>query len=232
MKLNSYSQNNSRLNFKNNATEPVNVLIRSHEIQVENWELGKTAQELYTWYDRFNKEFFDSKLGVAVLSFENSRITTLGHYVPGRNGIGIEGNINLNSRHLDRAKWCLLRTLLHEMIHQYQIFTNEDDSHRSHKNYHRKSFRVRAETLGIPCDARGHSIEPPKGPFVDFLRQYGINIKSQKTIGNLPKMVGSSKLKKFSCKCTPPINVRVADITRFSAKCNHCGGDFISAEVY
>ena len=110
------------LNVKNTETEPVNVLIRSHETQTEDWELGKTAQDLYVWYDRFNKRFFDSKLGVAVLSFEKSRITTLGHYVPGRNGIGVEHNINLNHRHLDRPKWCLLRTLLHEMLHQYQVF--------------------------------------------------------------------------------------------------------------
>lgn len=226
------STQNSRLNFKNNVPEPVNVQIRSHETQIEDWDLGKTAQEIYSWYDLFNKEFFTSKLGVAVLSFDPGRVSTLGHYVPGRNGIGIEHNINLNSRHLDRPKWQLLRILLHEMLHQYQVFFKEDDCKRSHNNYHKKSFRTKAESLGIPCDSRGESINPPTDPFVAFIKQHGVNVELENiTHESLDMGVkGNSKLKKFSCQCTPPINVRVADIRRFSAKCDHCGQNFDAAD--
>ncbi len=87
MKLNSCNQNLS-LNLKN-ETEPVNVQIRTHETQIKAWELAEKAQELYLWYDLFNKKFFQSGLGVAVLSFDKVRINTLGHYVIGRNGIAL-----------------------------------------------------------------------------------------------------------------------------------------------
>lgn len=220
---------NLRLNFKNNATEPVNVLIRSHETQTEDWELGETARELYVWYDRFNKRFFDSKLGVAVLSFDKSRITTLGHYVLGRNSIGVTNNINLNSRHLNRPKWELLRTLLHEMLHQYQVSFQEDNK-SSHNNYHKKAFRTTAKFFGIPCDFRGQSIDPPTDPFVAFLKQHGVELDNVVCESPVVGVKGSSRLKKYSCQCTEPFIVRVADIRRrFEAKCNHCGQDFKSA---
>lgn len=214
------------LNVENTGTEPVNVLIRSHETQTEDWEFGETAQELYVWYDRFNTRFFDPKLGDTVLSFEKSRITTLGHYVLGRNGIGITNNINLNSRHLNRPKWELLRTLLHEMLHQYQVSFSGDNK-SSHNNYHKKAFRTTAKLFGIPCDSRGQSIDPPTDPFVGFIRQHGVDVELEK----IAPISGSSKLKKFFCQCNPPVNVRVADVSRFSAKCNHCSQNFKSAEV-
>ena len=226
MKYNSPNKN-LRLNFKNNVPhDPVNILIRSHETQIKDWDLRKSAQELYSWFDRFNREFFDSRLGIAVLSFDVSRISTLGHYVPGRNGIGIEHNINLNSRHLNRPKWCLLRTLLHEMLHQYQESLNQEIKIH-HGNYHNKAFQAKAESLGIPCDSGGGSIDPPTDPFVAFLKLHGVDVKVQ----SLPiRRIGISKLKKFSCQCIPPINVRVADVSRFSAKCDHCGKNFEAAD--
>lgn len=228
MKFDQANQN-SRLNFKNNVTEPVNALIRSHETQTEDWGLGEMAQELYSWYDLFNKEYFSSELGAAVLSFDSSRITTLGHYVPGRNGIGIEHNINLNSRHLNRAKWRLLRTLLHEMLHQYQESSNQKIK-LPHNSYHNKTFQNMAKSLGIPCDAYGHSVEPPTDPFVAFLKQHGVELENGVCESPVIEVKGSSRLKKYSCQCTEPFIVRVADIRRrFEAKCNHCGQDFKSA---
>lgn len=214
---------NSVLNLKN--PEPVNVQIRTHETQIKDWELWGKAQELYSWYDLFNKEFFESKLGVAVLSFDKTRINRLGHYVIGRNGIGIEHNINLNFLYLDGEKWRLLRTLLHEMLHQYQMSFELKDKIRQ-GNYHNKAFRNKAISLGIPCDSYGHSIEPPTDPFVAFLKQHGVEVDLTCKVSEHELLgKGRSTLAKFSCQCNPPINVRVAD-QRFSAKCNHCGQDF------
>lgn len=223
VKLNSLNQNSS-LNLKNKEIEAVNVQIRTHETQIKDWELLEKAQELYLWYDLFNKEFFESGLGIAVLSFDKVRINTLGHYVIGRNGIGIEHNINLNFLHLDREKWRLLRTLLHEMLHQYQMIGLEDEVCRG--NYHNKAFRNKAISLGIPCDFQGHNIEPPTDPFVAFLKQHGVEVDFTCEVNEHELLgMGRSTLDKFSCFCIPPINVRVAD-HRFSAKCNHCGQDF------
>ncbi len=227
VKFGSLNQNLS-LNLKNKGTEPVNVQIRTHETQIKDWELAEKAQELYLWYDLFNKEFFQSGLGVAVLSFDTVRINTLGHYVIGRNGIGIEHNINLNFLHLDRKKWQLLRTLLHEMLHQYQMSFELKDKIRQ-GNYHNRVFRNKAISLGIPCDFQGHNIEPPTDPFVAFLKQHGVEVDLTCEVSEHELLgIGRSTLDKFSCFCIPPINVRVAD-HRFSAKCNHCGKDFMPA---
>ena len=206
------------LNLKNGHAELVNVQIREHEIKTAEWELREQAQELYRWHDLFNKRFFDSKLNHAVLSFDRTRRDVLGHYVIERNGIGVADNININFVHLRREKWQTLETLLHEMAHQYQ---KSIGILKRGNNYHNKGFRNMMASFGFSCDNQGCHTGLPKDPFVSFLKEHGIEVTKVIYV----KGQGRSKLKKFSCQCNPPINVRVAS-KRFSARCNHCGEDF------
>lgn len=46
----------------------------------------------------------------------------------------------------------------------------------------------------------------------------------------LPQLGGSSKLKKWSCQCSPPINVRVA-VAHFHARCLWCRELFRTTET-
>jgi len=231
-KMSQISQQKFSLNIKNSSQpEQINVRICEHEVKLNDWIFKPNADFTYDWHNQFNKEFFNSKLPLAVLSFAKTRHATLGHYVLGRNSIGVRDNINLNSVHLDSKKWQTLRTLLHEMAHQW-IETYGHPGKSAKCNYHNKEFRSLVESFGIPCTSRGYSIDPPEDPFISFLRKNGIEVNLEDVESSTVQITGGhSKLKKFSCECNPPINVRVAD-SRFSAKCNHCGANFKPAEAY
>jgi len=202
----------------------INDVIKEHEMTEKDWYLQKDAKDYYVWMDRFNKKFFDSKLTTAVLSFEKSRVSTLGHYVTERNAIGIQDNINLNSVQLCREEWQILTTLLHEMVHQYQrrlgSFSDKENVKRG--SYHNKEFLDMTKSFGLTYNKKGQRIAKPEGLFVEFLKEHNVEITEET---NYVKPVGKSKLKKFSCQCEPPINIRVGR-SEFSAKCNICNEDF------
>lgn len=68
---------------------------------------------------RFNAERFGGVLGTPVMRVSRRMKARLGHYAPGRRGIGAE--IAISVRHLRRdGVREALHTLLHEMVHQWQ----------------------------------------------------------------------------------------------------------------
>ena len=222
---------NCSLNSKNEFGS-INCKIREHETKEKDWRLHETAEEFYRWFDLFNERFFEFKLETAVISFESTRRDVMGHYVIERNAIGVKDNININSKYIDGKKWENLDTLLHEMTHQFQRRLGKKKDRAQRKgNYHDKEFKQMMASFGLICDSRGCHIEPPKDPFVSFLREHGVEVDIEngtKTVlesKNSEQWPDTTKLKKFSCECDPVINVRVAD-KRFSGKCNHCGKDF------
>lgn len=206
--------------------QKINVSIREHGCTAVDWELKDMAKEIYTWFDRFNKRFFDNRLEQSVISFEPTRISNLGHYHTELNGLGLQDNINLNYKQLkSREKWQVLSTLLHEMVHQYQrrIGTFSDKEHREkYVNYHNKEFLKMTETFGLIHNNKGHRIAMPKDPFVSFLKEYKVEITPERFA---ERTKGTSKLRKYSCKCEPAINIRVAT-SEFSATCNICKKEF------
>jgi len=206
----------------------INNRIRQHETSVKQWKYQDLADELYNWHDKLNKKFFEDKLGPAVISFDKAGVRTLGHYVLEKNGIGVEDNININKVYLYRHLWETLRTLLHEMGHQYQKAFGK----RGSGGYHNKDFQSMLTEFGIPCDSRGCSMDPIADPFRSFLKEHSVEISEESLDRPIKiEIKGKSKLKKYSCQCNPPINIRVAD-RRFAGKCNHCNEDFMPAEAY
>src|SRR5581483_4211092 len=87
--------------------ESINCAVRDHEITTE-WDHRELAETLHRFAERFNAEFFGGSLPCVFLTFEHARITTLGHYRPGRNAVGAVHEINLNTRHLGRPLFDLL----------------------------------------------------------------------------------------------------------------------------
>lgn len=204
--------------------KPINDEIKKHEVTDREWEFQGYAEEYYKWMELFNQEFFEGKLPTAVLSFERTRVTTLGHYHTDKNGIGIEDNINLNSLHLCREKWQILSTLLHEMVHQWQrrlgSFSTKENPSKG--NYHNREFLDMTEGFGLIHNKKGQRVAPPKGRFVEFLAKHDVEITEET---HYERKKTTSKLKKYSCACNPPVNIRVAR-EEFSARCNECGEDF------
>ena len=79
------------------VTDKINVEIMDNELKATDWELHGLASELRWWIDFFSAAFFkDQPIPLPVLSFEKTRVTTLGSYRLGHNDIGVKENINLN----------------------------------------------------------------------------------------------------------------------------------------
>jgi hypothetical protein len=65
--------------------DTINIAIRENEKAVTDWALSDLAKLLYWWTDIFNMEFFkEQPVPVPALSFEKTKVGTLGHYVLGR----------------------------------------------------------------------------------------------------------------------------------------------------
>ena len=204
--------------------ESINIAIRENEKSTRDWDLSGLAKKLYWWVDFFNLEFFAGQpVPVPVISFERTNVNNLGHYVIGRNAIGVKENININSAHLKRPLWEILATLLHEMTHSWQV------SYGSPSNnwYHNKKFRAKMIEFGIFTNKKGCHIKVGD-PFMTLLKDQGVEFSDVDLSDGaiiLPPAVkpkGNSKLKKWSCGCTI---VRVA-VKDFQAKCIKCGNEF------
>ena len=91
-------------------TEKVNIEIMNNELEAVDWSLNPLAWELYWWVHFFQVAFFgDTPVPTPALTFEKSRVTTLGHYRIGRNDWAVREQINMNRLHLNRPLWRYIR---------------------------------------------------------------------------------------------------------------------------
>lgn len=212
--------------------EATNKAIKEIEISTKEWMFSNLSEQLYTWFDIFNEQFFENKLKIPVVSFQRKRVNNLGHFVVGRNSLGLKWNININAYYKDLALIDTLATLLHEMIHQWQQEFGKKKGSNNNNNYHNVEFRKKARLMGIPNNQSGIILDY-KSPFLTLIKSYGISLKSQLLSDHkdgkekadafkLTRKRGMSKLKKWSCGCT---NVRVA-IADFRAKCLKCNNEY------
>ncbi len=194
--------------------EPINDALKGHAEKAP-WNHAALARDLYTWAERFNVEF---KLNVTApaIAIDRDRTRFLGTYREGRDGYGIRDRITMNTAYLDRPYWEVLRTLLHELLHQWQAVHGKT----SRTAHHNREFREKARTLGLIVDAKGVTSHEP-GPFTALLDRHGVQVGGGEPVVAKPPQRPGSKLKKWSCGCT---NVRVA--VELSAVCRRCGKDF------
>ena len=203
--------------------DTINIAIRENEKAVTDWALSDLAKVLYWWTDIFNMEFFkEQPVPVPALSFEKTKVGTLGHYVLGRNAFGIRENISINMVHLDRPVWDILATLLHEMCHSWQAAYGKP----SHSWFHNKEFRQKMLEMGIVVNGKGCHLGV-QDPFVFILKKHGVKVSGKQSPDGIIKIPpkakpkGTSKLKKWTCGCT---NVRAA--VALEATCDTCGNKF------
>ena len=105
------------------------------------------ARELSDWHQRYNAERFGGELRAIDVRVSRRMRTRLGHYAAA-NKAGDPAEIVISRYHvrrhgLDEA----LRTLLHEMVHQWQDEQGMELDHRA-------GFRAKARAVGIPPFAR------------------------------------------------------------------------------
>lgn len=106
--------------FKSHAASDadVNSHLLVHGAATDTWSYQPLYEELVTWCARFNHAFFGGVLPPPAISLDRGR--ALGTYTPWRDGLALKYRININSKHLRRAKADVLRTLLHEMLHEWE----------------------------------------------------------------------------------------------------------------
>lgn len=182
--------------------------------------------ELYRWIELFNSALFKKKeISEINISFEKSRINTLGNHIIIRSNSEMRENINLNSAHLNRPLWEILLTLLHEMTHIWQ--TNYGKP--SNSWFHNNEFKKKMLDFGIVCNSKGNLLSVVD-PFVFLLKKHGVSFgyndsfKEKVKIFPKAKLKGKSKLKKWQCPCGQTVRVGKKD---FYARCDLCGDKFI-----
>ncbi len=201
--------------FKPHSSKPIYSVLAEHQRTEQEWELRELLTWLQTWAERFNSAF-TLEVPEVSLCVDWLPRRRLGHFRHGHNGFGLQAEITLNRRHLDRREpWELLGTLLHELLHAWQ----ERHGRPGKNNYHNKQFREQARTLGLVIDTRGHTQYEPDSPFFKLLAEHGVETPAIPPMEYVVR--GSSKLKKWRCQCQPPINVRVA-VAHFHARCLWC----------
>jgi len=208
--------------------EQINIDIRDNELSTCDWAMNPLAWELYWWVDFFNIVFFKGEpVPTPALTFERSRVNTLGFYRVGFNDFAVKDQINLNRLYIDRPLNETLQTLVHEMVHSWEhIYVPEEK--RTKNWYHTKAFRVKIAEIGILTNEKGCHIGIGD-PFVHLLRLHAVSFNGAKRnpkglilIPPKKKPKGKSKLKKWSCGCQ---NVRIGK-AEFHATCDICGNKF------
>jgi hypothetical protein len=208
--------------------------IRRHVEAAIDWEWHEIASQLYVWTDRFNDRFFEHGMPETVLSFESMDHRILAAYTLRRNAQGLLYEITFNTKHLRRALWETLETLMHEYVHLWQQNFGE---HPVQRNYHNVEFVQRCEALGLhPAVGSGAHLKPADGVFAEFLKGHSIaepepirgvklNPKGKPLdwwANPRERRRGRSTLVKWSCGCQ---NVRVGT-KEFHAQCLKCGRVF------
>lgn len=170
---------------------------------------------LYTKHDEYNKEYFDGKLSIPLITIEKMSNKTLGSYRYEADTSGIENHIYMNRNFIAlNTETRILETLRHEMIHQYQdevLYEKYgDDGNLIHEGdkrpaeWHNKAFKELAAILGIPAE--------------------GIHCTGNPA--HMPE--AKSYNRKFACGCiaTNGYPLTIWSTREVNATCNVCGKPF------
>lgn len=203
------------------------ALAEHQQTGTAGWDLEDIMKKLHDWAGIFRFQF---KLEIPSVPLRMARLrwNCLGHFMPGFNDFGLQNEIALDVKHLiyrleTGSWWEVLATLLHEQLHFWQQLNGKPPK-PGPGNYHNIQYRGKAERLGLIISDRGVNEDyVADGPFLRLLEEKGVEVPKimfQDRASRLRKRQGS-KLKKWSCGCKRPINVRVA-VQDFQAECLKC----------
>lgn len=197
--------------------------LQNHQIENAEWELTEFLKWLHEWRGYFALEVAEIASVAAVsLCVDHLPKKRYGHFRHGVNGFGLKGEIALNRLYvMDREPWEILGTLFHELLHAWQ----EEHGKPGKGNFHNKEFRAKALEFGLIIDSKGVTQYAPDSVFLRILTKYGVEVPEIPEVEEVEKTPGKSKLKKWSCQCEPPVNLRVA-VPEIHVHCLECDCDF------
>ena len=194
--------------------------------------LKPIIDKLESLFSNFNQKFYNGKLQKPVITV--SPDTTKGAYgwcttwkawKEKDEESGYYG-INLCAEHLARPFPEVCATLLHEMVHLWNLQNNVQDTSRG-GTYHNKKFKQVAEEHGLIIDQDSKygwtitSLNDEAKAFIDGLKEQGFEIYRSK----LPKIKKSksSSSRKYVC---PHCGLIIRATKEVHVICSECGVEF------
>jgi hypothetical protein len=232
---------------KNRREQNPNSLIKDYISNggASDWQHKDAARELYSAEELFRYYFFqplkegDYSMPQSVIGIEKMHVHTLAGYYLVPNAIGLRYQISLNSLYLDRPRYSIYETLLHEMVHLYQ--ENHPQLDKCTLGYHNKTFVALCEELGLhPRLGHGSHWKGADGQFETLMGRLGIEkpeearteVEPSKPKTNWwdigPKPRGRSTLVLYvndDCIKAPPCKIR-SGRKDLNVACTDCGGTF------
>jgi len=211
-----------------NNLPSINAQILEHEVSNQEWQYSNIAKDLINWIEKFRSEFNLDFLPKPCLKIDLIHPLAYGTYRFGFNDIGTQYEISINSLYLKRPFWDVLRTLLHEILHQREEFNGYKIKNKRGQ-YHSSAYRDTAKEFGIPCNKWGQNLGLVKGgPFHNLLVKHGVNLEEIKFYDEDDKEVEKrvptrkGKLRKWHCSCNQPVNIWAARGRELKITCNEC----------
>src|SRR5206468_2508106 len=128
-----------------------------------DWKYREAVQFLYGVFDSARFHFFSPRdetqlvLPQSVIAVEDMRYNTLAAYRITYNATGLPFEISMNAKWIDRPRWELCESLIHESVHLYQEWGADQGLVRSggqpmehcRGGYHNKQFVELCEEVGL-----------------------------------------------------------------------------------
>ena len=145
----------------------------------ETVKTSRTAGYLEKMFRALNDHYFGGEIEEPIITIQSTpraygHVTVAKAWTRGQNG-ETRRELNLGAGTLDRPIENVVATLLHEMVHLYNLQNGVKDTSRGGA-YHNKRFKAAAEAvdLKISYDSRiGWSITEPTEALIDFIISQG-----------------------------------------------------------
>lgn len=205
-------------------------------------KMSRACGYLEKMYRQLNTDFFNGELETPIITIQSTP-TAYGHVTVGKvwknsKAENQQYELNIGAGTLNRPIESVVSTLIHEMVHIYNLMHEIKDTSRG-GTYHNKKFKEKAESVGLVIDHDpriGYSITSPSESLIDYIiqqqwedilinRQEGIRITVPPS-GKSPVSGSSeglekkpSSTRKYQCPCCG-LSVRATKVVR--VKCINC----------
>lgn len=129
-------------------------------------------------FRQLNHDKFSDELEMPIVTIQSTP-KAYGHVTCGKVWHSVKGieqyEINIGAGTLNRPIENVVATMLHEMVHLYNLTHDVKDTSRG-GTYHNKRFKTKAEEVGlvVECDSRiGWSVTSPSESLIDYVISQG-----------------------------------------------------------
>jgi len=145
----------------------------------ETLKTSRVSGYLEKMYRQLNKDKFNNELEEPIITIMSTP-KAYGHVTCSKvwkSGSDYCYELNIGAGTLDRPIESVVSTLLHEMVHIYNLMNNIQDCSRGN-TYHNKKFKDKAESVGLLInhhDTYGWTITEPSDELILYIADMGWN---------------------------------------------------------